>query len=92
MPALEAMAAGCPVIASDIAPLVEVLGGAGEHAKLRSAEHLSQLIRAVGDDPIRRSEMRAKGLERAKFFSWDKTAEIALGAYRAAYDRRPNGL
>lgn len=84
MPALEAMASGCPVIASDIAPLVEVLGGSGLHARLRDVADLGRNMRRLADDPSLQDELRAKGLERAGFFSWDETAEIALETYRLA--------
>lgn len=84
LPALEAMAAGCPVIASDIAPLVEVLGGAGLHVTRGEAAPLAAAMRRVAGDAALRGELRARGIERARAFSWDACAQGTLDAYREA--------
>jgi alpha-1,3-rhamnosyl/mannosyltransferase len=83
IPALEAMACGCPVVASDTPALLEVMGGAGLHAPvgdhLAMAQALSRLrANGVADD------LRARGLSRAKTFSWERTAEATLAVYREA--------
>ena len=83
MPALEAMACGTPVVTSDIAPLVEVLGGAGLHAGLDPAMLAQQLSRLARDAGLER-ELRARGLERARDFSWDRSAALHLEVYREA--------
>lgn len=84
MPALEAMASGCPVITSDIPPLVEVVGGAGLHFKSGSAEDLGQAMRKLMDSANFTEELRLRGLERAKAFSWDTTAKTTVEVYREA--------
>lgn len=89
MPALEAMASGCPVITSNIAPLVEVLGGAGLHFTSGSAEHLAQVMKQFVESENLAHEMRARGLERAKAFSWDNTAKTTVDVYRDAAQRGP---
>lgn len=89
MPALEAMASGCPVIASDIPPLIEVLGGAGLHFTSGSAEDLACVMRELEASPTLVEEYRHRGLERAKAFSWDKTAQITVDVYREAAKRGP---
>ncbi len=83
MPALEALACGTPVIASDIPPLVEVLGGAGLHAGLQGSE-LPALMKRLATEPGLRAELSAKSLERAQQFSWDRCAEEHLAVYREA--------
>ncbi len=83
LPALEAIACGCPVIASDTPALVEVLGGAGLHAVVGSAADLSEKIRQMRDD-VRRAELVARGIERASQFNWDATARLTLEVYQQA--------
>jgi glycosyltransferase involved in cell wall biosynthesis len=89
MPALEAMASGCPVIASDIPPLVEVLGGSGLHFTCGSAEDLGRAMRQLMDSPSLSHELRQRGVERAKAFSWDTTAKTTVEVYREAAQLGP---
>ena len=89
IPALEAMASGCPVIASDTPSLVEVLGGAGLHSAVGDAADLAAAMRKLRDGSLR-EELRARGLERARNFSWDVAAAQTLEVYReAAADGAP---
>jgi glycosyltransferase involved in cell wall biosynthesis len=83
IPALEAMAAGCPVIASDTPALVEVLAGAGLHAQVGDAAGLATAMAKVRDGALRQ-ELRERGLERARAFSWDTAARDTLEVYRDA--------
>jgi glycosyltransferase involved in cell wall biosynthesis len=83
IPVLEAMACGCPVIASDTPALLEVMAGAGLHAPMAEVAALADHITALRD-PGLRSELRARGLERAGDFSWDDTAAATLEIYREA--------
>ncbi|MFT5430196.1 MAG: glycosyltransferase involved in cell wall biosynthesis [Myxococcota bacterium] len=83
MPLLEAAACGTPVIASDIAPLVEVSGGAALHVPLLTAE-LARAMGRVGQSTAFRQELSERGLQRARDFSWDKCAESHLECYREA--------
>jgi glycosyltransferase involved in cell wall biosynthesis len=83
IPALEAMASGCPVIASDTPALLEVLGGAGLHARVGDAAGLAAAMSKLRDDNLR-SELRERGLLRARAFSWDTAAAQTLEVYREA--------
>jgi glycosyltransferase involved in cell wall biosynthesis len=83
IPALEAMAAGCPVIASDTPALVEVLGGAGLHAPVGDAAGLATAMAKVRDRGFQ-LELRERGLQRARAFSWETAARDTLEVYREA--------
>jgi glycosyltransferase involved in cell wall biosynthesis len=84
MPALEALCSGCPVIASDIPPLVELLGGAGLHARRGEIDSLAVAMRRVAASAALRQELSHGGLERARAFSWDSCAKATLETYREA--------
>jgi glycosyltransferase involved in cell wall biosynthesis len=92
LPVLEAIACGCPVVASDTPALVEVLGGAAVHAPVGSAGGLADALRRIHDE-VFRAELVARGLERARDFDWDATAKATLEVYReaAATGPRPAG-
>ena len=88
IPVLEAMACGCPVLASDTPALLEVMGGAGLHAKVGDADALAEAISRLRETD--REALRQGGLQRVREFSWQRTAEETLAVYReAAAEYRP---
>jgi glycosyltransferase involved in cell wall biosynthesis len=74
IPPLEAMAMGCPVVVSDIAPVKEVCGDAATYFDPSNAEQLAKQLVAITSDPTSKERWGAKGLERAQLFSWRKAA------------------
>jgi glycosyltransferase involved in cell wall biosynthesis len=76
LPALEAMASGAPVIVSDRGALPEVVGEAGLRFCLSDQNGLKQALNECLSSSQLRLELREKGLERAKKFSWQTTADI----------------
>jgi glycosyltransferase involved in cell wall biosynthesis len=73
MPPLEAMQAGTPVIASNNSSLPEVVGDAAISIDCDSEEQCIKAFEALYFNDALRNEYIAKGRERAKLFSWEKT-------------------
>lgn len=82
LPALEAMAHRLPVVASDIACLREICGGAAEFFDPRDIEDMAKKVEKVLDDEGLRQQLIEKGLEQIKKFSWMKMAKETLDVYR----------
>jgi len=84
IPALEAMTCGVPLITSNTTSIPEIVGdGAMVIDPTDSAAFTRSLVRLLNDEPLRK-ELIARGLERAKEFSWKKNAETALSIYTNA--------
>jgi glycosyltransferase involved in cell wall biosynthesis len=81
LPPLEAMACGTPVIASNASSLPEVVGNAGILVEPRDAPGLAQALTRVLRDDALRHELRAKGLEQAARFTWERAARETLAVY-----------
>lgn len=74
LPALEAMALGVPVVASNRGALPEVVGDAGALVSPDDARGLAAAIESVLGDPARAAAMAERGLARAAGFTWDRAA------------------
>jgi glycosyltransferase involved in cell wall biosynthesis len=83
LPVLEAMACGTPVICSNAASLPDVVGDAALLVSPDDTDGLAEAIVRVLTDKALASTMREKGLRRAAQFSWRRTAELTLEAYRS---------
>ena len=79
-PPVEAMACGCPVACSDVASLPEVVGDAARLFDPNDPRRDRR--RRCSTCSPRRSEWSARGLERAKLFSWEATARAHEDVYR----------
>jgi glycosyltransferase involved in cell wall biosynthesis len=88
IPVLEAMTLGVPVVASDRGALPEVLGGAGLLVNPERPEEIAAAIERVIDDAGLAAQAARRGIERARDFSWAKTAERMFEAYERAIIRR----
>jgi glycosyltransferase involved in cell wall biosynthesis len=84
LPPLEAMKCGAPVIVGDKTSLPEVVGDAGLLVDPFDVESITAAIQSVINDSNLRSQLRVKGLERAKIFSWQETARQTLSVYKTA--------
>lgn len=88
IPLVEAMAAGCPIVASDIPVHREVGGEAALYFPPGDAAALAGLLaRILGDEPLRRTLAR-RSLERSALFSWTQAARQTLEAYCQAHRAR----
>jgi glycosyltransferase involved in cell wall biosynthesis len=76
LPALEAMASGAAVVVSNGGALPEVVGDAGVTFCLHDQDALVNVLQDCLRKPGLRGELREKGFEHAKKFSWQTTAEI----------------
>jgi glycosyltransferase involved in cell wall biosynthesis len=88
LPVLEAMTVGVPVVASNRGALPEVLGDAGPLIDAEDAAGFAEAIDTMVNDPVAAISATTRGLERARLFSWDRTAIAMISAYQAAVKRR----
>ena len=84
LPPLEAMQCGVPVITSGTSSLPEVVGDAGIMVEPTDTEALADAMLRVYRDTAMRERMRARSLERAALFSWERCLDRTVAAYRAA--------
>jgi glycosyltransferase involved in cell wall biosynthesis len=81
-PALEAMARGCPVLASWAGSLPEVCGDAAVYVKPRDAEGIAAALLALVDTGPLRQTLVDRGLRRAAAFDWDASAAAHVRLFR----------
>jgi glycosyltransferase involved in cell wall biosynthesis len=82
IPLLDAMACGAPIITGSGSALPEVAGDAALYVDPHDPEQLGMEIeRLVGDRELQ-TQLRKKGFERVKQFTWDRAAQETLHLYR----------
>lgn len=81
-PPLEAMAAGLPVVSSRWKSVSEVVGDAALSSDSHDHDALAEQVRAVLEQPGLSDDLRERGLDRAKSFSWPRAAEQVIDIYR----------
>lgn len=75
LPVLEAMACGTPVVTSNCTSLPEVAGDAALLIDPLNTQELQDAIERLEKDSSLREKLVAKGFDRAKLFTWEKTAQ-----------------
>jgi len=81
LPPLEAMACGTPVVVSNSSSLPEVVGDAAIQVRPVDTDALATALEQALGDHVLRQELRAKGLARARLFTWEAAAQQLLGIY-----------
>jgi glycosyltransferase involved in cell wall biosynthesis len=84
LPVLEAMARGVPVATSGRSSLAEVAGDAALVFDPEDVATIAAAIERLLMDASERERLRAAGLARVRFFTWDRTAELTALAYERA--------
>jgi glycosyltransferase involved in cell wall biosynthesis len=84
LPPLEAMTCGAPVVTSNTSSLPEVVGEAGVQVPPEDVQEIAAALHRIVTDRQENARRRVLSLERAKQFSWEKTAALTLASYEAA--------
>jgi len=89
-PPLEAQACGTPVIAADRTSLPEILGDSAMLISPWKVEEIVNALKIILSNNSARGALITKGLENAKKYSWDKTAQQTLDVFQKAAKKNAN--
>ena len=81
LPVLEAMACGCPVITSKATSIPEVGGDRVLYVDPYNVDSIAEGMNQVVNNEKLRTELTKSGLNRAKLFSWNKTARDIIRVF-----------
>ncbi len=84
LPPVEAMACGCPVVASNRTSLPEVCGDAALLVDPDDVPALAAAIRRVLEEEDLRAELVERGYANVARFTWERAAKETLQELRAA--------
>lgn len=87
LPVLEAMSCGCPVVAAKTSSLPEICGEAAILVDPYDIDSIAGGIKKVLESKKIQEELRKRGLEWVKNFSWEKTAQKTLEIYEKIYQQ-----
>jgi glycosyltransferase involved in cell wall biosynthesis len=91
MPALEALAGGAPLVTTSGSALEEVVGDAALLVEPADADGLARALATAIDDPQVAARLRAAGPARAATFTWERSIDAHVDAYRRAIGDRSGG-
>lgn len=74
LPAMEALAAGCPVLVSNVAAFPEIYQDAAAYCNPYDVPDISRQLLSLLQNETLRARLREKGRQIARNFSWDKAA------------------
>jgi glycosyltransferase involved in cell wall biosynthesis len=81
LPPLEAMASGTPVITSNVSSLPEVVGDAAVLIDPYRSDAIADAIQRVLTEPVLHEELRRRGLQRVRDFSWERSVRRVREIY-----------
>lgn len=81
LPVLEAMARGVPVACSNASSLPEVAGEAALLFDPHDEGAIAAALERLLSDPAEAERLRVRGLQRAREFTWERTARLTLESY-----------
>jgi len=84
LPVLEAMARGVPVACSNASSLPEVAGDAALLFDPHQEPSIAAALERLLGEPALREQLIARGLARAREFTWERTASLTLASYHRA--------
>ncbi len=84
LPPLEAMACGTPVLSSSAGALKETLADAAALLPPSEPEVWAGTMTELLQNSLRREDLIRRGLARSRMFTWERTADLTLDAYREA--------
>jgi glycosyltransferase involved in cell wall biosynthesis len=84
LPVLEAMASGVPCIVSNRSSFPEVAGEAADLVDPENINNLASHLESMLLNTTLRTQLNVKGIERARQFTWEKTAKKTIEVYRQA--------
>jgi len=88
LPILEAMACGRAVACSKTSAMPEVADGAGLLFDPHDIEDIERCVEDILVDPELRARKERLGVQRAAYFSWQKSARTTLDVYREVVEER----
>ena len=88
IPVIEAMACGTPVVASNRTSIPEVSGDAAVIVDPMNVDELAGAIYQVLSTPALREKLIERGIERARYFSWEKSTRETLKLYQEIGENR----
>jgi glycosyltransferase involved in cell wall biosynthesis len=82
LPVAQAMAAGCPVITSNVSALPEITAGAAMLIEPRDETALTKAIASLAESPEQRACLREQGIRNAARYTWENSAAESLKFFR----------
>jgi phosphatidylinositol alpha-mannosyltransferase len=89
---IEAMAAGCAVVSTDLPAFISVAGGAAEHVPVNDRGRLTDVLTGLLADPERVGYLGRVAKTRANAFDWSRVLPRWIALYEQAIERAPGRI